>query len=294
MNSDQAGFGTPQTSTNSASYVPVPTSSKALASLILGILSCLLPCITGLPAIILAILALRDISRSQPKLGGRGIAVAGLLLGVVAIVLLGAISALTAVAVRSAFANARAVAVRTEVMQLERAIEYYRAEYGEFPPNLGDAVAVERHLRKAFPRSTRDATPPPVKGGAAQSLVFWLRGFSRDPRDPLKEGGDRTGPLFDFDESRLRDGRYYPGGSEKPYVYFSGQSYENASFETLKPYQLDQGGYVNPRGFQIIAAGQDNAFGTGGKYPSAADCSSADLDNITNFTSGVTLEDDMP
>src|SRR5437867_6281485 len=58
------------------------TSGKAVASLILGILSFCLPVILGIPAIILAILGLRDINRSQGRLKGQGLAIAGIITAV--------------------------------------------------------------------------------------------------------------------------------------------------------------------------------------------------------------------
>jgi uncharacterized membrane protein YhaH (DUF805 family)/DNA-directed RNA polymerase subunit RPC12/RpoP len=58
---------------------PVGNSGKAIASLVLGILSLFCNVLSGLPALIVGILALRDIGRSQEPLGGRGLAVAGII-----------------------------------------------------------------------------------------------------------------------------------------------------------------------------------------------------------------------
>jgi hypothetical protein len=57
-------------------------STKALVSLILGILTFVLPVFLAIPAILLAILALREINGSGGRLTGKGLAVAGLVLGV--------------------------------------------------------------------------------------------------------------------------------------------------------------------------------------------------------------------
>ena len=75
--------------------VAVRTSRKAVVSLVLGI--CSLPCtlITGVPAIILGILALRDIRRERLK--GRGLAIGGIASGIV-INLLGVVVILPAIA----------------------------------------------------------------------------------------------------------------------------------------------------------------------------------------------------
>jgi hypothetical protein len=60
------------------------TSGKAWASLILGLLA--FPCVvgnilTGLPAILFGALALSDISKSRGRLGGKGLAIGGLITG---------------------------------------------------------------------------------------------------------------------------------------------------------------------------------------------------------------------
>ncbi len=75
--------------------VAVRTSRKAVVSLVLGI--CSLPCtlITGVPAIILGILALRDMRRERLK--GRGLAIGGIASGIV-INLLGMVVILPAIA----------------------------------------------------------------------------------------------------------------------------------------------------------------------------------------------------
>lgn len=59
-----------------------PTSRRAVASLVLGILG-IAPCffLTGIPAIVLGALGHRDISRSGGRLKGQGLALAGIILG---------------------------------------------------------------------------------------------------------------------------------------------------------------------------------------------------------------------
>jgi hypothetical protein len=61
---------------------PAGTSGKASAALVLGLLSFCLGLLAGIPAVILGILALADVSRSRGRLGGKGLAIAGLLCGV--------------------------------------------------------------------------------------------------------------------------------------------------------------------------------------------------------------------
>ena len=67
------------------------TSGLAIASLILGILSFLLNIFASIPAIICGILALRNIRNSQGQLTGRGLAIAGIVIGATFTTLLPAI-----------------------------------------------------------------------------------------------------------------------------------------------------------------------------------------------------------
>ena len=57
------------------------TSRKAIASLALGLAALFAMCLTGIPAIVMGILALRDIRRSQGRTRGHGLAVAGIVTG---------------------------------------------------------------------------------------------------------------------------------------------------------------------------------------------------------------------
>ena len=66
-----------------ASKVAVPqTSGKATATLILGLLSLVFSCLTALPALIVGIVAIGEINRSEGALTGKGLAFAGMILGV--------------------------------------------------------------------------------------------------------------------------------------------------------------------------------------------------------------------
>jgi len=65
------------------------TSGKAIAAVVFGVLSLCLSILAGVPAIILGVLGLNDISRSRGRLGGRGAAITGIVLGAVGTVLMG-------------------------------------------------------------------------------------------------------------------------------------------------------------------------------------------------------------
>ncbi|APW61988.1 DUF1559 domain-containing protein [Paludisphaera borealis] len=61
---------------------PTATSGKAIASLALGALF-FFACLSGLPAILIGRDALKDINRSKGRLRGRGMAISGIVLGVI-------------------------------------------------------------------------------------------------------------------------------------------------------------------------------------------------------------------
>jgi hypothetical protein len=63
------------------SGVPPTTSGKAIASLVLGLLSFICNFFTGIPAIILGILGLLEINKSNCKVQGNGLATAGIVTG---------------------------------------------------------------------------------------------------------------------------------------------------------------------------------------------------------------------
>ena len=68
-----------------AAGVPTKTSGLAVASLVLGILSCPLSVLTGIPGLVCGIMGLNRIARSErtpggPRLTGQGLAIAGIIL----------------------------------------------------------------------------------------------------------------------------------------------------------------------------------------------------------------------
>src|SRR5437879_729799 len=65
------------------------TSGKAVASLILAVLSFCIPLILSIPAVVLGILGLWDISRSQGRLKGQGLAIGGIVIGAITTLLIG-------------------------------------------------------------------------------------------------------------------------------------------------------------------------------------------------------------
>jgi prepilin-type N-terminal cleavage/methylation domain-containing protein len=107
-----------------------------------------------------------------------------------------------------------------EIQNLKNAIEQYKQKFGDYPPDGSNIVVFERHIRIAFPRLAKEEiddfiglvrdsdAPNTTILDPAEALVFFLGGFSDDPRYPFTEkGGPLTGNrnpgLFDFDPTRI-------------------------------------------------------------------------------------------
>ncbi len=170
----------------------------------------------------------------------------------------------------------------------------------------------------------------------AEALVFWLggyvdgnmnpTGFNKNPLDPMNVSAatQRTTALYDFDTTRLRDRNgngfpeYYPPDTNfrAPYVYFAAlpngeytgsfsipSSITPGATGVARPYRTNAGGWLNPKGFQIIWSGFDFDYGdevadpndanTYKQFPGGARYSPGDMDNQTNFATGI-LEDNLP
>jgi len=145
-----------------------------------------------------------------------------------------------------------------EIQNLKNAIEQYKQKFGDYPPDGSNKVVFYRHIRVAFPRIaptelndfmtyvTESDAPNTTILNPAEALVFFLGGFSDDPRYPFTgKGGPLTGNrnpgLFDFDPARLTttdettyntgDGTndifavYLPKGADVPFVYFDSRTY---------------------------------------------------------------------
>jgi len=123
----------------------------------------------------------------------------------VVIGIIGVLAALITTAASGVVTKARATAVKVEIDGIAGALQQYKSEHGSYPPNFNDQAAVERHLRKRFPRiapgevnniRTMNLTP-------AQALVFWLSALSNDnPRAPYT-GGASGEKLYNFDPDRV-------------------------------------------------------------------------------------------
>jgi hypothetical protein len=115
-------------------YPPVSTNGLAIASLVLSIFW--LGGLASVLAIIFGIVARRQIRSSGGRQGGDGVAVAGLVIGIVGLVAVVLFLGLT-VAVTTSINSVRRNAVascQADAKSLETALAAYRAQNGHYPP----------------------------------------------------------------------------------------------------------------------------------------------------------------
>jgi prepilin-type processing-associated H-X9-DG protein len=124
--------------------VPAKTSGMAIASLVCGILGCF--GITAIIGLILGIVSLIRINRSQGRLGGQGIAIAGL--SVSGAMMIFILPALMLPALAKAKARAQTVNCVSNLKQLALAARIYANNSGDKFPNASNwCDAIQSHAR---------------------------------------------------------------------------------------------------------------------------------------------------
>ena len=137
---------------------------------------------------------------------------------------------------------------------------------------------------------------PDYSGGSLN-----LIGFSNSKSNPFSRGGSRVKFYEDFDSTRLRvrTGQLMPSYYDKlnlpadggaPICYFSKHNGGRYEPTDCAGGIYHQGNINSPwKDVQIVSPGRDHAIGGGGAWneDSSAALSSADQDNITNFSGGI-------
>jgi hypothetical protein len=122
--------------------LPAGTSGKAVATLVLGILALFCNVLAAVPAVILGMLALRDIKQSRGRIGGHGLAVAGLAIaggGTLVSCVLGAMLGLLLPAVQKVREAAARVQSQNNLKQMALAMHSFHDANGHMPaPALSD------------------------------------------------------------------------------------------------------------------------------------------------------------
>jgi type IV pilus assembly protein PilA len=149
----------------------VPTSGKAIASLICGIFTLFLP--ASIAAIVLGHLSLSDIRKSAGRLGGRGIAIAGLVLGYAGIALIPPILMIAAIAIpnllRAKIAANEASAVGS-LRTINVAAVTYQSEYENGFPSSLEALGSEPRAKATCKHA--DLLDRPLTFGQKSGYVF--------------------------------------------------------------------------------------------------------------------------
>jgi hypothetical protein len=111
------------------------TSGKAIASLILGILSFFFFLLAGIPAIILGILGLKEVDRSRGRLSGRGLAIGGIVTGSLGTLLCGPVLVgLMLPAVQKVREAATRIKSQNNLKQMAIGMLAHHDTTGRFPP----------------------------------------------------------------------------------------------------------------------------------------------------------------
>jgi len=212
----------------------------------------------------------------------------------------------------------RQTAMKAEITQLMLALEDFRTRigHGSYPPSsTDDEEAVSQFLAKAFPKYHGGLPEKYRHLDAATSLVFWLGGvtdknakpigFSADPNNPF----DATNPhridsSYEFETSQLQNDNgllvmvpHGNNGRSDPFVYFTPDSkgeYHGAWHKCQPCRDSNTGEWISPTKYQLFGPGLDGRYGAGVQYPSGADYDDARKDDMSTFTTGATMGDDMP
>ncbi|MBR5414562.1 MAG: prepilin-type N-terminal cleavage/methylation domain-containing protein [Thermoguttaceae bacterium] len=153
----------------------------------------------------------------------------------IVIVIIAILAGLTTVGTRIAIRKSKEATVTLALEQLSMAIEKYKSDIGEYPPDFTDEAAVTRHVRKRWPRceyadtfmekadSTGKFDWHVDMCGPVSALVFWLGGipdlngkpggFFLSPTDPLGinpgTSTQREEPRFNFPDGTVVNGSHY-------------------------------------------------------------------------------------
>jgi hypothetical protein len=171
------------------------TSGKAIASLILGLASFLFCLLTGIPALILGFLGLRDINDSRGRLGGRGLAISGMIaagLGSLAMCGVGGVGGYFKIQ-----GSADKIKCANNLKRIGLALHNYHDTYGRLPPaavRSKDGKPLYSWRVALLPFLEQDSLyktfnlNEPWDGPHNQPLLARMPKVYDDPGDPSKDG----------------------------------------------------------------------------------------------------------
>lgn len=95
----------------------------------------------------------------------------------VVITIIGMLAAIITVAAGGARVAVWNGTVKTEMHQMEMALEQYKNQYGEYPPDFTDSMAVIRHIKKRWPRMVLTGANPVDQYNNVMSTVTAVTGW---------------------------------------------------------------------------------------------------------------------
>jgi prepilin-type N-terminal cleavage/methylation domain-containing protein len=215
---------------------------------------------------------------------GRGFTLVELL---VVLTIIGLLMAILVPTVFNVLYKAKNTRISMEIASLSQAIEAYKLDAGDYPPNFSDWNVVRRHILKrwqqlptaqvnnfkALCHASAFTMPDTAPSGSkpidpAEALVFWLGGQSTNgglkANDvmPLSATGEPK-QYFSFDQARFTDvdsdgwAEYAaPACMNAPYVYFDARSYATyyptGGAQEYKP-TVDSSARGTPRPAQAVS-----------------------------------------
>jgi len=154
---------------------PERTSGLAIASLVLGLSSFVLICLTGIPAIICGIVALTKTSRPDENTKGQGLAITGIVLGSLGVLLSLVVPIMAGMllpALARARGEARLMKCKNNLRQLGTASIQWIDQYGkgrDYPPSLSRIWEDKLIIEPKIYECPSDESPPQLADGIACS-----------------------------------------------------------------------------------------------------------------------------
>jgi len=156
------------------------TSGLAIASLVLGILSFLLTCLTAVPAVICGHLALSKIKRSGGSLSGGGMAIAGLIMGYVFIAMIPILAGLAIPAFTAVQEKGHQMQAINNARQVIISLKSYAGDHGgKYPATLDELVKAKLFDDQKTLDSLLDY--PQFRGWSPEKGYDYAGGMDSDP-----------------------------------------------------------------------------------------------------------------